>query len=119
MWQPEHLSEDDGTGWAGQYLRCLKATVPGDRQVVWEGQNGRRIVAVVDFGDYARLAGRGVYERWAQVSDLRPVISRNAVRDDPILGRRFFGAGAKALQGNAINLTVEEAEAIGRLGCHR
>lgn len=114
MWHPEHLPDDDGAEWSGQYLRCLKATVPGDRQVVWEGQHGRGLVAVVDFGDYARLASKGVYERWARITLLRPVITREAIRADPVLCHRFFGAGAKGLQGNAIGLSTEEAEAIGR-----
>lgn len=95
----------------GEYLRCLKDTLPGDRQVVWEGRHGRGIVGVVDFGDYRRGVRRGVYERWVRYTSLSPVSSRERVLVDPVLGLRFGPAGAKGLQGNAIRLTPTEAYA--------
>lgn len=44
-----------------------------------------------------------------------PPIDRDAVLADPVLGRRFGGRGASALQGNAIALTDDEGRAIDAL----
>jgi hypothetical protein len=50
----------------GEWLYCLKFTEPGDRQVVWSGATGERIIAVVDFSGAVRprVRRRG-YEGWA------------------------------------------------------
>src|SRR5450755_735406 len=110
VWNPENIGP--GGADTGEYLRCLKDTLPGDRQIVWEGRRGRGIVGVVDFGDYRRVVGRGVYERWGRYTPLSTLIPREHVLQDPVLGRRFGSPGAKGLQGNVIRLTSAEAQAV-------
>ncbi len=99
----------------GQYLWCLRDTVPGDRQIVWEGAGGRGFIAVVDFGVEARKTEAGRYERWGRFTALKPPISREAIAQHPLLSQPFYGAGASALQGSAIWLTAEQAAAIDEL----
>lgn len=110
-WHPQNIGAWEGPP-QPEFLRCLKATAPGDRQVVWEGAQGRGLVAVVDFGEPLRRTRSGAYERWAVVSFLDSPVSIEAVRAHPVLARRFTGAGARALQGNPIRLTSEEGQAI-------
>lgn len=114
MWDPVHIAPEHEPG-AGEWLRCLKATRPGDRQAVWEGRHGRGIVGVVDFGAHVRMERRGVYERWGAFTALTSPVSREQVFVNRVLAQRFGGNGAKALQGNAITLTPAEAHAINLL----
>ena len=98
-----------------EFLWCLKATQPGDRQIVWEGSGGRGLIAVVDFGEPTRRLRSGRYERWATATPLVPPISRAQLLADPMLAARLTGAGASALQGGPIRLTQEQGQAILRV----
>jgi len=117
-WKPEHVpsaDSDDDSGGEAEFLYGLKATKRGDRQVVWEGgRGGRGIVCVVDFDD-PQLLENDRYRSWGTVSLLERPISPEALRSDPVLGRRFSRPGSYALQGLSKGLSEQEGAAMDRL----
>ena len=95
-----------------QWLTCLKATEPGDRQVVWQGRNGGGITALVDFSGDLRNDG-GLYYGWACITTLEPMIPHETVAANPVLSRRSrTGRGGSALQGKPVRLKENEAVEI-------
>jgi len=117
-WKQEHVpsaDSDDDSGGEGEFLYALKATRRGDRQAVWEGgKGGRGIVCVVDFDD-PRLLVNNRYRSWGTLSLLERPISPEALRSDPVLGRRFVRPGSQALHGLSKGLSEQEGAAMDRL----
>lgn len=113
-WNHGNILDDRGDT-SGQYLYALKATEPGDRQLVWEGGSERGIVAVVDFAT-AAVRVEGIWYAWGNSTPLTAPLTHNALREDPALEDRFFGSGGKGwLQGRAKNCPADIAGAISAL----
>jgi len=93
-----------------QWLRCLKSTVAGDRQLVWEASAKRGIVGIVTYSGHIR--NNGVIEGWGIHHSFSRPISRENLQDHPATAWRFGSKGIKALQGSAIRLSEAETEAI-------
>lgn len=76
---------------AGEWLYCLKATEPGDRQAVWSGVHGNGIIGVVDFNGEVRprsSSGR-LYEGWGRITALPQPVSVERAQRHPALARCF------------------------------
>jgi hypothetical protein len=99
-------------GHYGQWLRCLKNTKLGDRQLIWSGE---AIAGVVTFGGWVSEAYKGVYEGWGSISRFVAPLTHAKLLDDPRTRARFDGNGIKALQGNSINLDQKTAAAVAEL----
>jgi len=93
----------------GEWLYCLRATEPGDRQVIWSGVNGRGIIAVVDFSGAVRRreSNPRLYESWGRLSNVPRAISVETAQRHPVLKRRF----GRSIQG-VERLDASEALAI-------
>lgn len=113
-WNAFNFGHEGGRS-KSEFLRCLKDTKPGDRQVVWEASGGRGLVAVVDFGSEARTNSAGQYERWGRLTALDPPISVDQLVADPVVGSRFKKPRLSGLQGHAVRLTHDEGKAVNRL----
>jgi hypothetical protein len=109
------------SGDEGKFLYALKATQPGDRQLVWEGGSERGVVAVVDFAAPVGVCAYGIYYAWGATTMLKHPVDHTALRAVPLLNARFFGEGRHFLHGRAkrlapdIGLARDIAKAIDRL----
>ncbi len=80
-WYPEHVppyGTPSEAGWAP----CLKATLPGERGIVWEppGKGGRGIVGVLDFGEPTSVVHKTFrYAGWSELTLLDPPIDPDAI----------------------------------------
>ena len=106
-WDASNIGEDDGTE---QWLPCLKATIRGDRQFIWEGGTKRGIVGMVTFSGQLRNKGR--IEGWGRHDSFQHPISREELLGLPATAERFGPRGIKALQGSAIRVTEDVAQGI-------
>ena len=109
VWDAPNIGEDDGV-LVEQWLRCLKSTQAGDRQFIWEGSTYRGIVGLVTYSGAIR--NEGVIEGWGIHTPFETTLSREALLANPATAERFGARGIKALQGSAIRLSEQEAEAI-------
>lgn len=105
---------DASEGPAEQWLYALKATEPGDRQLVWEAGTDRGIIGVVDFGTGA-VRVEGIYYAWGRFTDVMPPLTPDLLRNEAVLAERFFGTGKGWLHGRAKRCPIHIAEAIDRL----
>lgn len=95
----------------GEWLRCLKATVSHQRQLVYSADAVR---GMVTFSGWVR-PGHGFYDGWATLIRLTQPVERDALLGHPRTASRFDDRGIKALQGNPITLKPEIAVAIAEL----
>ena len=112
LWQPGDLVDEADEH--GQWLTCLRDTGPNDRLVVWEGAHGRGLVAVVDFAEQRRSTAPRVYEGWARVQPLDPIIRCDAIAREPCLASKLLGKN-HGMQGSPKRLTAEQGSAIARM----
>lgn len=107
-WHEFNWTGDGDSGDAGEWLRCLKATVAGDRQFVW---SGKAISGVVTFAGWVRDCD-GFYEGWGGVLHLPRPVPREELLTDRRTRGRFDARGIKALQGLPIGVDERLATAI-------
>lgn len=110
-WMHDNLLPGE-SGDEGQFLYALKATQPGDRQLVWEGRSERGVIAVVDFAAPVGVCADGIYYAWGATTMLPHPVDHHALRAVPLLAARFFGDGRYFLHGRAKRLAPDIAEAI-------
>jgi hypothetical protein len=88
VWYEENIAGVDNSD--GRYLYALKATQPGDRQLVIEGgDSDLGPIAVVDFGTPAVWA-LGRYHAFGSVTMLRPPVTRAMIASNRVLREYFF-----------------------------
>jgi hypothetical protein len=109
-WDVSNIGEEDG---AGEWLRCLKLTISGDRQFIWEGSSRRGIIGIVTYS--GQIRNKGVIEGWGVYESFSNSVSREQLLMNYATAGRFGTPGIKALQGSAIRLSEQEAEAIADL----
>jgi hypothetical protein len=113
VWHEEYVGSDGDT-W-GQYLYALKATQPGDRQLVWEGGGSERgIIGVVDFGSTA-VPANGRYYAFGNATWLKEPITHQKLARVPTLRERFLGTGRTFLQGGPKRLSPDVGAALTKL----
>jgi hypothetical protein len=110
-YHPHSWSGED-MGHYGQWLRCLKDTRRGDRQLLWSEDS---IAGIVTFGGWIRQGYKGMYEGWGSIHRLKAPVSRTRLLDDDRTAGRFDAHGIKALQGNSIALEARLANALTEL----
>jgi hypothetical protein len=107
-WHEFNWTGDGDSGDAGEWLRCLKATVARDRQFIW---SGNAISGVVTFAGWMRDCD-GFYEGWGGILHLPQPVPREELLADRRTRRRFDARGIKALQGLPIRIDEPLATAI-------
>jgi hypothetical protein len=112
FWRPGDLSGEATE--RGQWLTCLRETHRLDRLVVWEGVNGRGLVAVVDFAEQRRSPAARVFEGWGRVHILDPVVDYETVVSEPVLANKLSGR-THGMRGSPKRLTPAQGRAIARL----
>lgn len=113
VWYEENIGTDSDD--FGQYLYALKATQPGDRQLVWEGGGSERgIVGLVDFDSTAVLAN-GRYYAFGNFTRFAEPISKPKIARVARLTDRFLGSGRSFLAGGPKGLSPDIVAALGRL----
>jgi hypothetical protein len=89
VWYEENIGTDSDD--FGQYLYALKATQPGDRQLVWEGGGSERgIVGLVDF-DSTSVVANGRYHSFGNFTRLAEPISKSKIARVAKLNDRLSG----------------------------
>lgn len=118
-WRAEHRATEPIITWhaanwqgdADDWLRCLKATRKGDRQLLW---NDSAIRAIVTFAGWLR-SDEGIYEGWGAITRLRRPVSRAELLRDQRTRHRFDRSGIHAFQGGPIGVNPALAQAISDL----
>lgn len=106
-WDASNFGEPDGYG---QWLPCLKTTLRGDRQFIWEGSSGRGIVGIVTYSGEIRNAGG--WKGWGVYEEFQDCLTHQHLLGNASTRNRFDNRGIKALQGLPIRLREAESEAI-------
>jgi hypothetical protein len=110
-WHPWNFTGDGDSGPHGQWLRCLKSTKEGDRQLVWcDGA----LRAVVTFTGWVRNCD-GYYEGWGSITRLPRPVARKALVANPATRGRFDARGIHAFQGLPIRVQPGLGRAIGKM----
>jgi hypothetical protein len=110
-WYAQHYGGPSADG-VGEWLRALRGTQEGERQLVWADG---RIVAVVTFARHARRCD-GFYEAWGSVTPLPKPVTHAMLLENLRTRRRFDKRGIRALQGLPIRLDADTAAAITHMG---
>lgn len=107
-WWEHNFTGSGDSGHYGEWLRCLKSTRTGDRQLVW---SGGAIAAVVTFAGWIRGEDR-LIEGWGAITRLGQPVDRDQLLADVRTAWRFGDNGIKALQGLPIRIDNDLADAI-------
>ena len=107
-WWEHNFTGSGDSGHGGEWLRCLKATRAGDRQLVW---SGGAIAAIVTFAGWIRGEDR-LIEGWGGITRLAVPVTREQLLSDARAAWRFDPRGIKALQGLPIRIDELLARAI-------
>jgi hypothetical protein len=110
-WHEFNWTGSEDSGQCGEWLRCLKATRAGDRQLIW---SGNAIRGVVTFAGWVRDCD-GFYEGWGGITHLRRTVTKTELLHDRQARSRFDARGVHALQGPPIRLGAPVANAIVKL----
>ena len=110
-WHEHNWTGSDTDGSVGEWLRCLKATVRGDRQFIW---SGGQIAGIVTYSGWMR-PGVGFYEGWGSAMRLPSPVPRSRLLENSLTSTRFDGRGIRALQGNPIGVSTELGSAVAEM----